>query len=190
VSSTRRGSAGERTDPTPGQRESSHTSAETDADALKRKGLRTTLLAILWAGLVAGALDIIYVIVYYAFAAKNVGPTQILHGIAAGWLGRDAARAGGTSTAVLGLALHFLIALVAAAVFQVASRRLRVLVERPWISGFAYGIAVWLCMNLVVLPLSANPPKSFPSPAWIPVLVAHVVCVGWPIALIVRRFAR
>ena len=145
---------------------------------------------ILWAGLVAGALDILYVIVYYAVAFTGVGAAQILKSIAAGLLGRDAARAGGNGIVLLGLGLHFVIAFGAAAVFCVAARRFRVLVAQPWISGPLYGVAVWLTMNLVVLPLSANPPKTFPSNQWVAVLIAHLVCVGLPIALIARRFSR
>jgi hypothetical protein len=45
---------------------------------------------------------------------------------------------------------------------------------------------VWLVMNLAILPLTAVPPKSFPPPNWIPVFVAHVLCVGLPIALVTR----
>jgi len=64
------------------------------------------------------------------------------------------------------------------------------LLERPWITGPFYGMLVWLVMNLVVLPLSATPPKAFPSPIWIPVLIAHLTCVGLPIALLARRGGR
>ncbi len=144
--------------------------------------------AIGWAGLVAGVLDILYVIVY--FALKGVGPEPVLKGIAAGLLGPAAARTGGLGMAALGLLLHFVIAYGAAAVFYAASRRLRILVEKPWIMGPLYGVAVWLVMNLAVLPLSANPPKAFPSPIWVPVLIAHLTCVGLPIALLVRRFGK
>ena len=134
------------------------------------------------AGLISGVLDIAYVFVYF----HQVAPLGILRGIAAGLLGPDAHQ-GGVGTAALGLALHFLIAMGAAAAFYTASRKLTVLVRRPWVSGPLYGVSVWLFMNLIVLPLSATPPKSFPAPTWIPILVAHVVCVGLPIALTVRR---
>ena len=46
----------------------------------------------------------------------------ILHSIAAGFLGRDAARAGGVPTAALGLLLHFLVAFIIASIYVVASR--------------------------------------------------------------------
>jgi hypothetical protein len=58
------------------------------------------------------------------------------------------------------------------------------------VTGPLYGVAVWLFMNLVVLPLSANPPKTFPAGNWLPVFVAHLVCVGLPIALVVRWSAK
>jgi hypothetical protein len=141
--------------------------------------------AILTAGLIAGALDILYVIVFYG--VRGVPATRILQGIAAGLLGREAAGKGGLATAALGLGLHFVIALGAAATFYAVSRRLRVLVERPVIGGLVFGVAVWLFMNLIVLPLSANPPRTFPPAQWMPVFIAHLVCVGLPIALIVRR---
>jgi hypothetical protein len=151
----------------------------TSAVSLPRPGSasRTILLA----GLIAGALDIGYVFVYF----HNADPQLILRGIAAGLLG-PSARQGGIGTAALGLGLHFVIALGAAAVFYAASRKLTVLTRHAWIAGPFYGVVVWLVMNLVVLPLDANPPKTFPAPNWIPVFVAHLVCVGLPIALVTR----
>jgi uncharacterized membrane protein YagU involved in acid resistance len=141
---------------------------------------------ILTAGLIAGALDILYVIIFYG-VRSGVPATRILQSIAAGLLGRDAAMKGGLPMAALGLTLHFVIALGAAATFYAASRRLRMLVERPVIGGLLYGVAVWLFMNLIVLPLSATPPRAFPPPQWVPVFIAHLLCVGLPIAAIVRR---
>ena len=141
--------------------------------------------AILWAGFAAGVLDITYVFV--VFGLRGASAIRILQGIAAGAIGREAAVAGGYGTAALGLAFHFLIAFGAATVFYAASRGWRVLIERPTIGGLLYGAAVWLFMNLVVLRLSATPPKVFPPPNWMPVLLAHLFCVGVPIAWIVRR---
>lgn len=144
--------------------------------------------AIVLAGLVAGAADIAFIIVYYLL--RNVPAARVLQGVSAGALGRDAAMKGGMATALLGLALHFGIALGAAAVFYVASRKLRWLVEKPVVGGLFYGVCVWLFMNLAVLPLSATPPASFPGATWMPVLFAHLTCVGLPIALITRKVAK
>jgi hypothetical protein len=146
----------------------------------------TALRTILLAGVIAGALDIAYVMIYF----NRGDPTRImkmLRGITAGLLGAAAVKDGGAGQSLLGLALHFTIALGAAAVFYAASRRIPVLTRHPLVAGVAYGAAVWLFMKLVVLPLDANPPKAFLSPGWVPVLVAHLICVGPPIAFIVRR---
>lgn len=145
---------------------------------------------ILAAGLLAGALDLAYLFAFLAIKYPPLNAPRVLQGIAAGAIGRDAATDGGWGTATLGLALHFVIALSAAAVFYVASRRLRFLSEGWWITGPVYGVAVWLVMNLVVLPLSATPPKAFPPPAWAWIFAAHVLCVGLPIAWVVRRHPR
>ena len=144
---------------------------------------RSAWVTVGWAGLIAGFLDIAAVIVFYGF--RGVSATRILQGVAAGLVGRDAAAAGGAATAALGLGIHFCIALSAAAVFFALSRRFRVLARVPFVSGPVYGVVVWLVMNLAVLPLTATPPKAFPPPAWLPVFLAHVACVGLPIALVV-----
>ncbi len=142
--------------------------------------------------MLAGVLDIAFVIVLYGL--KGVSALRILQGVAAGLIGREAAASGGTATALLGLGVHFAIAVVVAAMFVGLARILRWLAEYPFISGPAYGIVVWLAMNVIVLPLTATPPRSFPPPGWPPILIAHVLCVGLPIALIVawrtRKSAR
>ncbi len=145
---------------------------------------RSAVRAVAWAGLLCGVLDLAFVIFYY----HEAGPQRILQSVAAGLLGRTAATQGGWPTALLGLFLHFVIAYGAAGVFYAASRRLGFLVRQAPVSGVLYGAAVWLFMQLVVLRLSAVPPKSFPPPNWLPVFLAHLTCVGPPIALAVRRF--
>ncbi len=142
---------------------------------------------VLSAGLIAGVLDIAYVIIVYGF--RGVAAERILKGIAAAVLGPEAHQ-GRWGIAMLGLGLHFTVALTAATVFYALSRKLRFLTKFAVPSGIAYGGAVWLVMNLLVLPLTATPPKVFPPPGWPIILFAHLVCVGLPIALVVRRNER
>ena len=52
--------------------------------------------------------------------------------------------------------------------------------------GLAYHGAQLGVRVTVVMPLTATPLKSFPSPDWVPVLIAHLFCIGLPIALVVR----
>lgn len=141
--------------------------------------------AILGAGLVAGALDLIA-----AFVNSRGGPVRTLQAIASGLLGADSYR-GGWATALLGAGLHFLIAIAAAAVYYAASRRLKILTSRPVLCGLLYGIAVYLVMNLIVLPLSAFPHRlSYPLVALATGLLIHMFLVGLPIALLVSRYSK
>lgn len=141
--------------------------------------------AILVGGAIAGALDITYAIVFSGF--RGVSATRVLQSVASGLLG-PAAYEGGRPTAVLGLCLHFFIAFSAAAIFYAASRRLPFLTERPVLAGILYGVIVYAVMNLVVLPLSAYPPRtSFPLIVIATGLFVHMFFIGLPIALATRR---
>jgi uncharacterized membrane protein YagU involved in acid resistance len=72
-------------------------------------------------------------------------------------------------------------------VFYVAARQVGALRRRPIVAGLAYGVVVWLVMNLVVLPLSAVRQGPF-NPAQAAVGMAMLMCcIGLPIALIVGR---
>ena len=143
---------------------------------------------IFWGGLIAGTLDICAAFLY-AWLRAGVGPIRVLHSVASGLLGAAAFQGGG-KTAVLGIALHFLIATVATAVFYFASRRLLFLIERPVIFGLLYGVAVYLFMNFVVLPLSNVALRPSPISVRLINMLIIMFCVGLPIALIVRRFSR
>jgi hypothetical protein len=135
--------------------------------------------AILGAGSIAGVLDMTAAIILSG--QQGVGARRVLQFIASGVTGNAAFR-GGDAAAALGLALHFVIALGAAAVYWLASRVLWFLTAHPVPSGLLYGIAIYFFMNLVVLPLSGVPQRPFvPSLAMINI---HMLCVGLPIALV------
>lgn len=142
--------------------------------------------AIVAAGACAGVLDILAAFTVYGL--RGVAPTRILQSIASGLLG-PAAFQGGRRTAVLGLGLHFFIATTAALVYYLASRRIVPLRRRPWTFGPLYGVAVYVVMTYVVLPLSALTRRPLPLDLVLTIITVHMVCVGLPIALMVRRFA-
>ena len=151
-------------------------------------GVTATLLG----GLVAGALDIIYICLHVFFVYRSP-PTRVWQSVAAGLLGRDAAVGGGLPTALLGLGLHFFIAIVMAGVFVAAAARLKVLTLYPWITGPIYGIGLYLVMQLIVLPLSATRGGGanfdVTNQFFWGAIVAHTMLVGLPIALIARHFS-
>jgi len=147
---------------------------------------RHPLRAIAVGGAVAGAVDILGAFAIYWPAP----PAGILRSIAAGVVGSAAARSGGMELAGLGLLLHFVVALAAAAVFVAASRAVPALTRRPLLTGPLYGLVVFLVMNYAVIPLSAI--GRFPGP-WsattYKVIALHLIGVGPPIALAARRWA-
>ena len=139
-------------------------------------------------GLIAGTLDISYACIY-SYLKRGTSPVRILQSVARGALGARAFT-GGLKMAVLGAVFHFLIALVAATVYYLASRKLRFLITRAVICGVLFGICVYLFMNLVVLPLSAIPFKmAYPWPALISGLLIHMFGIGLPISLATRRYS-
>lgn len=139
--------------------------------------------AIAVGGVIVGLLDLTYAIVVYS--PKN--PIRIPQAIAAGVLGR-ASFAGGAHSAALGVILHFVIALGAATVYYLASRKLRVLVDRPVLCGMMFGACVYLFMHFVVIPLSAAGPSHMSFALKSAEFVEHWFCVGLPIAFSVRRW--
>lgn len=143
--------------------------------------------AILIGGLIAGLCDIAYAVGISGL--RGVPAMRVLQSVASGLLGAPAYE-GGAPVAALGLLLHFLMALLIAAIFYFACRRLVFLMRHPVTLGAIYGVIVYLVMNFVVIPLSAFPGK----PRFVPIvvitsLIVHAFFVGVPIALATRRAA-
>jgi hypothetical protein len=57
-------------------------------------------------------------------------------------------------------------------------------------SGALYGVAVYFFMNRVVVPLSAAVKFPFSFKMMAIGVVIHIFCVGLPISLAARRYAR
>jgi uncharacterized membrane protein YagU involved in acid resistance len=143
---------------------------------------------IFWAGLIAGTLDLTGACVV-AWLRAGVTPVRVFHSVASGLLGA-AAFTGGAKSAILGIVLHFIIATTAAAVYYFASRKLPFLINQTVIAGVLYGVAVYLFMNFVVLPLSAVAKRPVPLSGRIIAMLIIIFCIGLPIAIIVRRLSK
>lgn len=156
-----------------------------DALAAISKQRTQGVSAIATAGLIAGVLDITSAFVLASL--KGATPIYLLQYVASGLLGPRSFQ-GGFATAALGLALHFTIALGAAAVFYAASRKLGVLTRQAVGSGLVYGVAVHAFMNLIVLPLSAAEMRPSVSGV-VTQLIIHMLLIGLPISLIIRRLS-
>lgn len=144
------------------------------------------LQAILWGGLCAGILDITAACLNGALR-NGSSPIRIFQSVAGGWLGRDTFQ-GGWKTATFGLATHFFIATVWAALYAFGSLKLTGLTRQAILYGALYGVGVYLFMYGVVLPLSAYHSKFLNQPmsAIVTGILIHIFCVGLPIALVTR----
>jgi hypothetical protein len=147
--------------------------------------------AILTGGLVGGAFDIIYA--FITWGLQGASPVRILQSVAAGLIGRDAAVAGGVPTGLLGLFLHFGIAIGMAAVYYALATRIPFLVRRAILSGAVYGLGLYLFMNFVVMPLSAIGQFGGGGGSMtvlVTSILVHMFLVGVPIAHYTRRALR
>ena len=138
-----------------------------------------TLLPIVAGGLTAATLD-----AAVAFFSIGWGMPRY---IASGLLGASALH-GGAGVWVLGLVLHYCILLVAAAIYGFSSWKLPFLRVNFIVCGVFYGIAIYLVMHLIVLPLSAFPLPVGPFKVFTLIrdITTHMVVVGLPIALSFR----
>ena len=141
--------------------------------------------AVFLGGLIGGAGDILFAISFAAMHGRT--PVWLLQTVATGLLGQ-AAYDGGLPAALLGLAGHFSMSLLWAALFVSLASRYPQLVAKPLLTGPLYGVCVFFAMRLVVLPISAFPyPMSLKLDSAGPDLLSHMFLFGLPIALAAAR---
>lgn len=143
------------------------------------------LPAIFVGGVIVGVLDLLYAIVVYT----PEHPILIPQTIAGGVLGLSSYD-GGTRTAILGTFLHFVIAIGAATVYYLASRKLPFLTSHAVVSGMIFGALVYVFMHYLVLPLSALPKGHASLLHKVTEFIEHWFFVGLPISLSVRHYSR
>ena len=110
---------------------------------------------ILKAGLLAGILDGFDAIAFASWY-RGIPVSRIFQYIASGAIGTKAFQLGWAGVA-LGVFFHFVIAIGAAAVFYLLTRRWTWPIEAPFIAGPIYGIGVFLFMRYVVVLYRRRP---------------------------------
>jgi hypothetical protein len=146
---------------------------------------RNLISAIVWAGLLAGTLDIIAACGLFSIRTGQ-DPTIVLRFVASGALGTKA-MTGGWTSALLGLLFHFIIAFSWTILFFLIFPKLP---KGSWIVyGLSYGIVVWLLMNLIVIPyLSRITPRPFNWEGAITGAIVLMVAIGLPVSYLSNRF--
>lgn len=136
---------------------------------------------------VATALDLAFAAIYWEL--NGASPVRVMQAIAAYWgWGRDA-YAGGMATAMLGMAMFLGRMVLLAALYRAAARRFQALVERPYLCGALFGLAVFATNNYLVVPLIGAMPPSAAATDWVwlcSCAIAHMVLIGIPLALTAR----
>jgi len=161
--------------------------ASVPTSPLPAAGRSQAITAIVLAGCAAATVDLIYISTY-SYLMAGVMPVRILKSIATGLLGTDALN-GGAGVATLGFVAHYVILIVAASFYWAASRRIPFLTQRAFLAGILYGLAIWLVMNYIVLPLSAAPKFNGPMLGKVCNFAAHLLLIGPALALTIKRFA-
>src|SRR6185436_2562828 len=151
----------------------------------------TTGRAILFGGLTVGTLDLIDAFVFFGIRS-GAQPIGILHSIAAGFLGRDAARAGGVPTAIVGLLSHYLVAFSIVTVYILLSRAMPLLRKQWMACGLVFGVIAYFVMTWFVVPMSnaGNHQITFALPVtavMINGILIHMFGVGLPAAYFSSR---
>ncbi|TWI02662.1 hypothetical protein IP90_01759 [Luteimonas cucumeris] len=152
----------------------------------------TPVPALAWAILaasIATTLDLAFAIIYWQ-SLHDVSPLRVMQAIAAYWGWGRNAYSGGVDTAVLGATLFFARMCLLAVLYQIVARRYTVLVERPYLCGALFGLAIYLSTQYLMVPLIASMP---PKPAfdrdlvWVSsCITAHMGLIGIPLALFAR----
>jgi len=136
--------------------------------------------------LVSGTLDILFAMILTLAFGRHI--PDMLRFVASGPF--PAATGMGGGGAILGLAVHFTLMAIMAAIFVALVRARPVLLDTPWRTALAWAVVTYFAMNWLVVPLrfhSPLPPKalSIATQAF-----AHFVLVAIPMTFIARRYLR
>jgi len=138
------------------------------------------------ATLVAGTLDILFAILLSLYFGRD--PMDMLRYVASGPF--PPATEWGGAGSVLGLIVHFTLMAIMATVFAIGLRRWPTFLSRPLQAGVVYGLATYVVMNWIVVPLRFHTPLPPRTISIATQLFAHIVLVGIPMAMIAARTQR
>jgi hypothetical protein len=122
-------------------------------------------------------------------AVRGVSPVRVWQYVASSLAGNDSFERGAT-TVVIGLLIHFGVALGVAVGFYLIARLFPFVIRHAVVSGIVYGIIVYFAMQYIFVPLTMVRQGAFSWSGLITGVLIHIFFVGLPPALITRRFAR
>ena len=138
------------------------------------------------ATLVSGTLDILFAMILTVAFGRQIA--DMLRFVASGPF--PAATDMGTGGAILGLAVHFTLMAIMAAVYMAVARNRPQFLAKPVQWGVLYGLATYFVMNWMVVQLRFHTPLPPKPLSIVTQLFAHIVLVGLTFAFIARRYLR
>jgi hypothetical protein len=137
-------------------------------------------------GLIAGVLDATAASLQ-AYMMRGATPDRVFTFVASGAFGQRAYEEG-SMMAVIGLAFHFIIALIWTFIFYAAYPKIKALQRNKILVGITYGMVIWLIMNFVVIPLSLIGPRPFDLVSASIQIAIHLFVIGLPISYLTAKF--
>ena len=141
---------------------------------------------ILLTALLAGTLDILSAIIN-TYVQYGISPGRVFRFIASGVFG-DNAYSGGLVMIAAGIIFHYFIALIWTVIFFFIFIKFNLSPCCKYIYGLAYGILVWLVMNLIVVPLSNTPHHPFTFKGVLLGVLFLIFFIGLPVSLSYHKY--
>ena len=136
--------------------------------------------------LVSGTLDILFAMILTLAFGRHI--PDMLRFVASGPF--PAATGMGGGGAILGLAVHFTLMAIMAAIFVALVRARPVLLDTPWRTALAWAVVTYFAMNWLVVPLRFHSPLPPKTLSIVTQAFAHLVLVAIPMTFIARRYLR
>ena len=135
---------------------------------------------------VSGTLDILFAMILTVAFGREI--PNMLRFVASGPF--PAATAMGTSGAILGLVVHFVLMAIMATALVLLLRWKPERLDTPLRAGLAYGVLTYFIMNWLVVPLRFHTPLPPKTLSIVTQAFAHLVLVGIPMAYIAARYLK
>ena len=141
---------------------------------------RKHILAGVVGGAIAGPGDLL------AATAQFGAPLDVIcRSVASGWVGREAAMAGGLPMAALGFVSDLGISIVAALIYCIVTPPREI--AKPWLNGTLFGLVMFTVMRFIITPLSMAGHGKMAPMVLAESLLVHAFLFGLPVALIANR---
>lgn len=137
------------------------------------------------AWLLVGVLDIVAAMLSF-YLSTGKSPEIVLKFIASAVQGTDA-YTGGIASTFLGIALHFLVALLFVLFFFLLYKPMTLHRYNAYIVGFVYGIFIWFVMNKLVLPMTSVKQQPFKWIEAVKAMLILITMVGLPLAFMLKK---